>query len=399
MRQLKTGHNKRSAIIIAGIAVALILLCVGGIYARIIYLHNLRDEMQEQIKTIFNDIDSIKEQIIEVEKYIALNSVIQEAKVKINESDYETALSLYEDALLKARNLSFAAGIDVAEKGIANVQMLIIDAKRREASKLVNIGDVYYYAGMYDLAIETYYEAMSLYREIDDHINASKIIELIDFVIKIQNEDIPEIPNIPINPGEPETNYEFNKQLNFDLQTMIDNQNRRPANQVKMGSADGMNEGWYNGCGWVAVYNALIKLDDPKHPAEIVRFFEEIGGTVLDGIFGTHPSAIESYFTMLGYDVRHILFPQLTTDIDELIKSSRTGILAYAHTSAAHYVMVEYCDELNGFIIYNDGFAVTMSVSLGLNNKTDYGALVDSVATFINETSNILFSFSLIIVF
>ena len=408
MRQIKSGHNKRSAIVITGIAVVLVLLCVGVIYARTVYLQKLRDNMQEQIEIIFTDLNSIKEKIIEVEKYIEFSSVIEEAKVKVGETDYETALSLYEDALLKAKTLSFIDGIDIAEKGIENVQTLIVEAKRREALRLVNDGDLYYYAGMYDIAIDTYYEAMALYREIGDHMNALQIVDLIDLVIKMQNEELTEPPSDPTgldnpgtseNPDEPESNYEFNKQLHFDLQTMIDNQNRRPANQVRMGSADGMNEGWYNGCGWVAVYNALIRLGDPKHPAEIVRYFEEIGGTVLDGVFGTHPNAIESYFKNLGYNVRHSLFPQLTANIDEVIKTSHVGILAYAHVNAAHYVMIEYNEDLNGFIIYNDRYARTMSEALNLNNKTDSGALIDSVTTFISETADILFSFSLIIVF
>jgi len=159
-----------------------------------------------------------------------------------------------------------------------------------------------------------------------------------------------------------------------------------------------MNEGWYNGCGWVAAYNALILLGNPKHPADIVRFFEESGGTVLGGVFGTYPNTIESYFRSLGYSVDHTLFPQLTMNIDDAIKASRVSILAYAHTNAAHYAAIEYNEDIDKFIVYNDSFARTRSANLGLENTTSTGAAIDSISALINNTRDILFSFSLIIV-
>ena len=165
-----------------------------------------------------------------------------------------------------------------------------------------------------------------------------------------------------------------------------------------MGSRDGTNEGWYNGCGWIAAYNAMILLDNPKHPADIVKYFEERGGTVLDGVFGTYPNAIEGYIRNLGYSVNHALFPQLTMNIDNTIKNARVGILAYVHTSAAHYIAVEYRSDIDRFVVYNDNLARLRSADLGFQNETTAGAAIDSIAAFINNTPEILFSFSLITV-
>jgi hypothetical protein len=83
-------------------------------------------------------------------------------------------------------------------------------------------------------------------------------------------------------------------------------------------------------------------------------------------------------------------------DIDEAIKASRVSILAYAHTSAAHYIAIEYNEDLDKFIVYNDSFARTRSAALGFENSTGAGAAIDSVSALISNTRSILFSFSLI---
>jgi len=330
--------------------------------------------------------------------------LINEAEVKIEENDFEEALIIYETALSVANEFHYNEGIDLVNGKTEHVLSLIVEAKRNEAQGLVNAGDGLYNAEMYDIALEFYYLAAELYREIEDFQKLMTTNDKISDTIRRIEEATGE-PQIDAdngsgveNPEELESNYEFNRTLDFDLQTMIDNQNRAPVNRVRMGSRDGLNEGWYNGCGWIAVYNALIRLDDPKHPAEIVRYFEESGGTVFGGIFGTYPNAIESYLKSLGHDVKQILFPQVNANIDELTKSSNMVILAYLHTSAAHYVAAEFCEELNKFIIYNDRFAQILSEKLGFENLTDSGAALDSIISFINDTNEILFSFSLIVI-
>ena len=107
---------------------------------------------------------------------------------------------------------------------------------------------------------------------------------------------------------------------------------------------------------------------------------------------------IEDYLKNLGYSVTHTLFPQLTTDIDDAVKASRVGILAYVHTNAAHYFTVEYREDRDIFVVYNDSFARARSIDSGLQNEVNTGAAIDSITALINNTPGILFSFSLITV-
>jgi len=196
--------------------------------------------------------------------------------------------------------------------------------------------------------------------------------------------------------GGQDSNYDHNRSIDFDMTAFIDDQRQWPANQVRMGATDGRNEGWYNGCGWVAAFNALMLLGNPQHPADIVRHFETDGGMVFGGVLGTYPHAIERLFISMGYDVSHTLFPSATLNIDDAIRKSGTGILAYAHTRAAHFIMVEYREEDGRFIIYNDNLARARSAHLGLDNESGVGAVVDSVDSFLQNTQQILFPFSLI---
>ncbi len=57
-----------------------------------------------------------------------------------------------------------------------------------------------------------------------------------------------------------------------------------------------------NGCGVIAVNNALVSLGDRKDIRDIAKDFEK-GGLVLSGTFGTNPYAIGDYFRENGYTV------------------------------------------------------------------------------------------------
>jgi len=380
--------------------------------------------------SIANNIDDLTTELLEraiakTEMHIAFFTLMDNADDLASNFELEEALFVYEEALQVATALSFAEGIDLAETGIEEMQYRIILAKRMEADNLLLKGELHYGDEQFAEALIFFYEALDILIELDDHLSIfyteSRISHTEQKLLEIELADV-DTPGTETSDTEPPTglptpppptppppddidkqdeissNFEHNSSLDFDLKTLIDNQHRRPANQIRMGSREGMNEGWYNGCGWVAVYNSLILLGNPKHPAEIVKHFEESGGTVWGGVFGTYPNAIEDYLKSLGYSVNHTLFPQLTKDIDEEIRNSRVSILAYAHTSAAHYITIEYSEDEDIFIVYNDGFARTRSSALGLSNTTSVGAAIDSVAALIGGTRDILFSFSLIVV-
>jgi len=377
------------------------------------YLFSLN--MAQSIENL--NTEHLERKIAETEMYIAFFALIEKAKEIAEKSEFNAAISIYEEAKSIASALSFTDGNNLAEAGIEEMHHQIILAKRAEAENLFMQGEAFYQNEQYEKALIYYNEALEIYIEIDDRQIISFVNTRIVYAEQKLMEEAVQTPPVTDDTqsgsegqsslegqsdadadSEVLSNFHHNLSIDFDLETKIDNQNRRPANRIRMGSRDGMNEGWYNGCGWVAVYNALIILGDPKHPAEIVRFFEESGGTVMGGMFGTYPNAIEAYLKSLGYSVDQTIFPQLTKNIDDEIKNSRAAILAYAHTSAAHYVTIEYIEDIDKFIVYNDSFARTRSAALGFESYTSLGAAIDSVSALISGTRDILFSFSLIVV-
>jgi len=364
------------------------------------------------------------------EDYIRILGLLERADGLLEQSDYEAALLLYEESESAASALGFTEGLERAAAGLEDTKERIVRAKRSLAEAGESLGDINYFNGRYEISIAHYQYALEIFSELSDtdgvfSLNAK--IELAERGLALQKEmeaeaarqeelqgntqedenqggqfgqqeKVQDVAHDDILPPDSETisNYDHNISLYFDMISMIDDQRQRPANQIRMGSIDGRNEGWYNGCGWVAAYNALLILGDPHHPAEIVKRFESSGGTVMEGIFGTYPRAIEDFFIDSGYSVGHVLFPQSSIDIDEAIRASRVSILAYLHTSAAHYVAIEYREADGTFVVYNDGFARARSVHLGLENDLGVGAVIDSPAALIRHTRNILFSFSLI---
>jgi len=349
-------------------------------------------------------------------------------------ADYDAAISLFEEAAHESSALDFSDGIALAAAGIADAEERIILAKRAQAEDFLSQGYDHFTYSHYAEAIACFEAAMEIYEELDDDegIYYSRArITLVEVMIAhweamdaqqnndgpdagepggsagaTETPDAPDAPDAPDGPyppvapdsNEPLSNYDHNRSISFDLGTFIDNQNRGLASQVRMGGSDGRNEGWYNGCGWIAAYNALIIMGDPLHPAEIVNHFETSGGTVFDGVLGTYPHAIERFFRDRGYEVRHTLFPGITTNVDNAIRGGSVGILAFMHTSAAHFVTIEYREEDDRFIVYNDSFARRRSQSLGFESDQHLGAAIDSVQALVRNTSEILFTFSLIII-
>jgi len=352
------------------------------------------------------------EKLTTTQGYVFFYILVEYAQELADIGDYYSALTWYEKARLEAVSLSYQDGVRLAVSGMDEMQEQINIAKRDEAVFLYSQGELHYNGKQYAQALEFFYDALTLFTHINDRqgmIMTKSRIEFSEHKLaeaQQQAEQQAEQQAPPDSPPQedngdqngPLTNYEHNINISFDMNVLIDNQNQRPANQIRMGTTEGMNEGWYNGCGWVATYNALILLGVPEHPAQIVNHFETSGGTVFGGMFGTYPNAIEAYLKDRGYNVTQTLFPQITKNIDEEIKNSRVSILAYLHTRAAHYITIVYREDIDRFIVYNDSFARTRSAELDFQNDTDVGAAIDSVAALIRSTPNIIFSFSLITV-
>jgi len=426
MQQERRKHKHRWAETVVVICIILIFATLSGVFLWRNHINKLHDEMNEHLETAISYLEQgdYSATLTEIDDALILAQKLrdEDAIYKIEIIINLTETQVYADELFFMQDYQAALEeyLIAADKasGIPSFNTYLIEtkiaetAKRAEAASLFSQGEQYYSNEKYTHALIYFYSAKQIFLELDDHQNMDLTQARIDVSEqKIAEMKIHEPPaddshdnthdntqDDQIEHSEVILNYLHNSSLDFDLRTLIDNQNRAPANQVRMGSTEGMNEGWYNGCGWVATYNALILLGDPKHPAVIVRNFEESGGTVLGGVFGTYPNTIAEYIKSLGFNVDHTLFPQLTINIDDAIKASRVSILAYVHTNAAHYVAVEYNEEIEKFIVYNDSFARARSAELGLESYTRTGAAVDSIADMISNTRDILISFSLIVV-
>jgi len=364
--------------------------------------------------------DYIDEMIAATESYISIYTIIGQADELLSQDDFESAMALYQKAVKAAAALSFDEGKELAAAGIEETEERIVAAKYALAEELLLLGDQSITIGDYSESIDHYQSALIIFEELNDPAAVASTEARIEVARRRiadkeqQEQQGPkddtdkgtegegeiqqggEDPDQKDGPMDPDTNYAFNLGLSFDLSALIDDQNKSPANQVRMGTAENRNEGWYNGCGWIAAYNALILLGNPKHPAEIVRDFET-SGTVMGGVYGTYPNAIVRYLSDCGHSAEHVLFPQVSVNIDNVIKAAGIAILGYAHTKAAHYVTIEYRARDDAFVVYNDGFARSRSTLLGLaDNNSGAGAVIDSVLAFIQETPEILFSFSLI---
>ena len=367
----------------------------------------------------------INDMIAKSDGFYNFFTLLGRADHSFEQDDLDTALSLYEEATQAAAALSYAGGEELAQAGIKNTKERIVLIKRYQAESYLVLGDQNLLIWDFEGSLAFYRYALEIYQELNDQSGAAEAETRIDDALQRQAEkeqegaegsgdgspDEPEdgseagsgedLPGTTPGQGDgemnPETNYEFNRSLNFDLSALIDDQNQSPASQVRMGTDSNRNEGWYNGCGWVATYNALVLLGDAKHPAEIVRDFE-VRGTVMGGVYGTYPNAIERFLRDAGFNANLILFPQAIVDIDNAIRAAGIGILGYAHTTAAHYATIVYHEEDDTFIVYNDGFARSRAMQLGTQNESGVGAVIDSVLQLIEDTQEILISFSLITV-
>lgn len=168
-------------------------------------------------------------------------------------------------------------------------------------------------------------------------------------------------------------NYEHN--LEFEFHGFIYAQRIGDASKLRMGRHENRRDGWYNGCGWIATYNAALLLGDHHHPADIIKHFETHGGSLANGAFGTNPVAMNIFFRNQGFETS---MHNLPTSVDDHIRNSTVSILTYAHTSGVHTVAVYYA---------NGVFHVLNAVRF---DSTDYmPGVQDSVDAAFDESDSI----------
>ena len=155
------------------------------------------------------------------------------------------------------------------------------------------------------------------------------------------------------------------------MQTPIDNQTRIPAQQWRYG----LRASAKTGCGWIAVYNALIALGESPLPETIIEALEH-QLPLIHGTFGTNVLGPALLLKKWGYDVT------LCSDLnkfDSLCRQSDVGILFYYWRKkfrvGAHFVALKATPQ--GFRGYN-----TYTTSQG---PDDYG---ESLADYLRRQRN-----------
>lgn len=101
----------------------------------------------------------------------------------------------------------------------------------------------------------------------------------------------------------------------------------------------------YNGCGWIATYNAMKMLGKKVEEKEIIQYLNKYN--VLDGKLGTNPFGIKKYFEEQNLDFRSSFLSKKLQ-----AKKDSVGILLYTDGKIAHYVAFKR--ENRKFHFYND---------------------------------------------
>ena len=153
-----------------------------------------------------------------------------------------------------------------------------------------------------------------------------------------------------------EANYDHNKEQIQLPQGFIDDQSE----------IDYMQMGFYgakwNGCGWIATYNAMLMLGRPQPAADIIKHYDQIGNNILFGTFGAAPGAVTRYFSKQGVKGKYNANPfSMPPDIETVAQNASACIILYRHGRGAHYAAFQW----NGtrYYVYNDSIDYFSSIN------------------------------------
>ncbi|WP_338555013.1 serine/threonine protein phosphatase [Paenibacillus sp. KS-LC4] len=116
------------------------------------------------------DQQELDQKISQIDEYVRIAAMVQEADLLAEGQDYSAAVLLYKQARKAALNVGFAEGekeiktkLDEAEAKIAE---LVKEQKLLKAENLEKRGDRSFAAGNYEAAIDAYTQAQAIYQEI-----------------------------------------------------------------------------------------------------------------------------------------------------------------------------------------------------------------------------------------
>ena len=124
----------------------------------------------------------------------------------------------------------------------------------------------------------------------------------------------------------------------FIVKGFIFSQNNKAVADMRFG----LKPMWYNGCGIIAVYNALLLLGFQNDLRKIVYYFER-RGKMLWGLFGTKPWAIWRYIKKQGFKIRLCSYKKADNGVYIItVWNKRPGM---------HYMALKKTDS--GLQVYN----------------------------------------------
>ncbi len=163
------------------------------------------------------------------------------------------------------------------------------------------------------------------------------------------------------------------------MQTYICNQTKIPKDRWRYGFRSSAK----TGCGWVAVYNALIELGESPLPETIIDALEH-QLPLINGNFGTNVLSPAMLLKKWGYNVT------LCSDVakfDQMCRMSDVGILFYYWRKGArigsHFVCVTAGEGgFYGYNTYSDSRGEDFyggSLSAFLRNQKNFGCVLTCV--------------------
>ena len=107
----------------------------------------------------------------------------------------------------------------------------------------------------------------------------------------------------------------------------------------------------FNGCGWIAVYNALRLMGREPDAGKLIAELEWTGA-MLFGVLGTWPYSVAHYFRLRGYRVR---VTYRAGKYDETAREHEVNIIWFFHRKGAHFVTLRWReDRFEGYNTYSN---------------------------------------------
>ena len=119
------------------------------------------------------------------------------------------------------------------------------------------------------------------------------------------------------------------------------------------------------GCGWIATYNALVKLGNPKPMASIIASYDLYGETLF-GLLGTNPFAVQLYFETHGY---HTTLTFNQSKFAANIQNNTASIIAYFSSRGGHFQFIEHT-EGESYKVYNNTYEIPLNTYLQNHSGT-----------------------------